>query len=170
MTVSYRLDLLTADGIREVPEQSLTGAWEELRALVERQDPLEGTIVVEVDGQAVLEVGDELWAAAQNLCFAGVSAVLSGERDCLLYRLTSSEGHLVLLPMGHLVRLFGDRFPTVTAPQAELLPDLFDCGLRLLDLYRRVGDDAAHQASYLEPFAEEARRRLEAAGLRKAAG
>jgi hypothetical protein len=164
MTVAFRLDLVTATDLLRVSEEALASGWDGYRALVERQDPLEGTIVVEVAGQPVLEVHDELWAAAQNLCFAGAGAAAADEH-CYLYRFTSSDSTVVVLPLASLVRLFGDTTPTLTAPKADLLPALFECGLRCIELYRRLGGDAVYQADYLTPFAEEARGRLREAGL-----
>jgi hypothetical protein len=165
MTVTFRLDLLTGSDPLEVSEDVLAAGWDGYRALVERQYPLEGIIVIEVAGQPVLEVHDELWAATQNLCFSAVSAVLGGERDCFLYRFTSSDGHIAVVALATLVRLFGDTTPTVTAAKAELLPALYATGVRCVELFRRLSGDHAHQADYLAPFAERAAQSLRQAGL-----
>jgi hypothetical protein len=53
----------------------------------------------------------------------------------------------------------------VTASQAVLLPELYECGVRCIELFRRIGGEIAYQAEHLEPFAQEARRRLDERGL-----
>lgn len=75
----------------------------------------------------------------------------------------SSDEHLVMLPKARLIRLIGDHTPTVTAPAAELLPALYECGTRFLRLLDQLGGPAQVLARYLRPFAEGAGGGAEAA-------
>jgi hypothetical protein len=144
-TVTFELQLITGAGVETVPEQALR---EEHRELLAHQDVIEGAIVLEHEGQPRLAFADELPAAVQNLCFDAVAAMAEGGRDCFLYRRTSFEGNLVLIPRGASVRLIGDDTPTFTAPMRDLLPELHACGVRVLDLLDRLDGGA----EYLRPF------------------
>jgi hypothetical protein len=154
--VTFTLHLLMGGDIAEVPEDVLGDHWDTYLPVLEQQDSLEGAIVVQAGDQSRLEVVDELWAAVQNLCFLSIVALLDEKRECYLYRFTSSDGHLVMIPLAHLVRLLGENKPVVTESMQALLPQLVDCGLRVLHLFNRLGGRAAEFADHLQPYAERA--------------
>jgi hypothetical protein len=162
VTVSFELQLFTGQDYECVTESALRDDFDSYRERLAEQDALEGAIVIEVPGQPRCAVEDELWAAAQNLCFSMVARVLEESADCLLYRRTSSEGYVVMIPAATTIRLIGDEIPAISAPRSELLPALHECGVRLIDLLERVGGPNAALAEHLRPFQARARAALAA--------
>jgi hypothetical protein len=155
--VTFQLQLVVAGDLLEIGEQELSG--DEHREAIESQDVLEGAIVIEVDGRR-FEAADELWAAVQNLCFRAVEELSSGHDGCWVYTATSSDSHVVILPIAKLLRLLSEEARAVTAPRDELLEALLDCGERFLDLLERLGESQEPFVRQLRPYAERARAAL----------
>jgi hypothetical protein len=162
-SVTFALQLLTGDDVEEVPERALEDSLDGHRELIERQDPIEAAVVIEATGQPRLEIVDALPAIAQNLCFSAVARLADQAGDCVAYRHWSDDDTLVLVPLGGprgAVRLIGEDTPTVTVRTEELLPALYDCGMRMLGLLERLGGDGPATAEFLRAAAERAREAL----------
>jgi hypothetical protein len=153
-TVTFEFHLITDAGLEAVAEHDL----DDHREAFARADPPEGALILEHDGEPRLELADDLSAAVKNACFDAVAALAEGSRDCVLYSRFNAEGNVVFIPRGSTVRIIGDETPTFTAPAEDLLPALYDCGLRVVALLERHPDGGAE---YLRPAAERARRALE---------
>jgi hypothetical protein len=148
-TVTFEFHLITDAGLETVAEHDL----DRHREAFARADPPEGALILEHDAEPRLELADDLWAAVKNVCFDAVAALAERSRDCVLYRRTNAEGNVVFIPRGSTVRIIGDETPTFTAPASELLPALYDCGMRVIGLL--------DEADALRPAAERARQALE---------
>jgi len=158
VTVTFELQLRVGDEWIDVGEEQLS--LEQHQEAIERQDVLEGSIVIEVAGQPRFEAGDELWAAVQNLCFRAVEELSAGDTACWVYTATSTDSHVVVLPMATQLRLLSEYSSPLTAPRESLLTELLACGERFLELLARLGDDQRPSAEQLRPYAERARTAL----------
>lgn len=158
--VSFEIDLLSGGGLVEIDEETLARKFDDYGDLLRRQKTLEGALLIEAQGQPPLRVQDELWAAAQNLCFVAVKRLLEDRRGCNMYRYTSSDGHVITIPMGYHVRIIGEHVGPATIEMRTLLPALFECGVRFTNLLERLGGDHGETAKHLQPFADAAREAL----------
>jgi hypothetical protein len=160
--VNFEVQLFTGQDYVCVAESALRDDFDSYRERLVEQEALEGAIVIEVPGQPRCAVEDELWAAAQNLCFSMVARALEASPECLLYRRTSSEGYVVMIPAATTIRLIGDEIPAISAPGSELLAALHECGVRVIDLLERIGGPNAALSEHLRPFEAHARAALAA--------
>ena len=158
VNVTFELHLRVGDEWLEVGETQLS--LEEHRQAIESQDVLEGTIDIDVAGQPGFQAGDELWAAVQNLCFRAVEEVGAGDDACWAYTATSSDSHVVILPMASQVRLLSEHARPITAPREELMVALLACGERFLELLERLGGAQRPLVEHLRPYAARARTAL----------
>lgn len=156
VNVTFQLYLRAGNAHVEVPEDALD---EHLEAL-ERQEVLEGALVIEAPGQPRLEVADELWAVVANLCFRCVEDLSTSDRECWVYTVTNADAHVVVLSMASQLRLLSEYGPVVTAPREPLLQALLACGERFMDLLERLGKPQREFTEELRPFAERARAAL----------
>lgn len=113
-----------------------------------------------------IEVNDDVEYVVQELCFLAIADLLNHKSVNISY--FTSHGYLKLEPEGELIHISGKYIPNAEFFSAELLPALYHCGLRYIDLLRRLIKDKPYYESYiarLETHAELARQALEKAGL-----
>ena len=159
-SATYELLLVTDSDLLEIPETRLGEEWEDLLPLIRSQAVLEAAVVLKVPGQPEGRVQDELWALAENLCFRAVCELAKSEAGNFVIKLTSTEDHVVLLPLANQLRIIGEDLEPITGPRAEMLPALFECGLRIYDLFIRLGEGQEAFLERLRPLTEDARRAL----------
>ena len=165
VNIAITLHLFAGNGIEEVPEEGRAADPSTYQELLERQDVVEGSVEIQSEGQPTVELVDELWAAAFNLGFRCVTAMLRGTEETYLYRFTSSDGHIVAIRHGSWVRLVGEDIPAASYPSSSLLPALYEFGMRVVRVLEHAGEKAVGQVAYLTPVADEARDALLEAGL-----
>ena len=162
----FEVGIVVGDDLMELDEAELASRPDHGRAALGELEALEGALIIEVPGQPVIRVDDDLSAAVQHLCLACAPALLSEQPKSYVYRYTTTDGHVVMIPLGNLVRLVGEHIPTATAATHTLLPALFACGLRYLQLLDRIGGEHARwSAERLRPLADDARASLRQHGL-----
>ncbi|MEU0883369.1 hypothetical protein ABZ345_32585 [Lentzea sp. NPDC005914] len=133
-SVTFRVDLVVSGEPVTLSETELS---EEHAAELARE--CVGAIVIDT-GDNTLEVADDLTAAVFNLCLRGPAALLDDPHGHFLYRASLATRHVVMIPLGDAVRVFGEQTPVANADRAVLLPALFRCGQRLIELLDRTGD------------------------------
>ncbi len=161
--VHFRVDLVldgTLTRLEDPDLGSLTAAQREAMA-----EEIDGAVIIDADPP--LEVADDLTAVANDLCFAGPQAVLADPYGCYLYRATQATRHTVMIPLATQIRIFGEQTPVVTADIDQLLPELYRCGMRIIDLLERAGEptEAAVTLDDLRAAAHQLRTRLSARGV-----
>lgn len=117
---------------------------------------LEGALSINADGQAPVQVFDELWAAVMNLCFVGPAALLENECSAYRYRLTSSAEELVVTVVGSQVRLTGLDDADLVCDRTALFAALRGCGERFLRLLLALRGPQDDTYRHLEPLAARA--------------
>jgi len=135
---------------------TLNQRWDEaaleshLDELVTLDDPIEGAVAI---GQAV--VIDALTSAVLRLCFQCIDALLvplgayhySYEAENVSALLETSDD-------GATIAVSGSGLPSQTLPSRELLPALYACGVRYIELLERL--EARGRPSYDLPQLHEA--------------
>jgi hypothetical protein len=142
-------------------EAEIASEFHNLRATLLQTEVLEGGIIIRSSDATEVQIEDELEAAIQNVCFVSIPKLVAGEH--VVVRYFSYYGYLRFDPEGDNVLISGDFVPTVRVLRAELIPALFHCGRRFVELYRRfAATDSSHEANirHLEAQAEIAQRAL----------
>lgn len=169
--VHFEIHRVVGSEVEELDEDELAARLAEdpelLPALVELE-PLEGAIVIE--GAAVV---DDLASAVQRLCFEAVVALIApGATYGYRYFTANQEAQLTATESS--ITLRGDDCPTREIPRQDLLPALFSCGHRYLELLTRLGEGgrttSTVELAHLRGFAERARAALAEAGLIRSYG
>lgn len=125
---------------------------------------LDGAITIRSGMEVAIE--DELPPLVQNLCFRALPALLAGEAVSLRY--FSMPGEFRLHPTGDVVRISGDLIEEVSLNRRELIPALYECGVRFIGALRHLGGEDPRTAGVvqnLEADAEATRRALTIAGI-----
>jgi hypothetical protein len=121
---------------RQISEMDLRSAPPALLAEIQEFKPLYGRIRVSHSG-AEFDVEDELWALIMSVCFRSIPELIAYRSVTIRYY--SYNGYLRLDPEGGVIRISGDNIATVVLSEQELLPALFACGKRFLELSGRLG-------------------------------
>ncbi len=124
-----------------------------------------GAVTIETSGQKKIEIWDELYPIIYVVCFNSINhLIMNRNEECLLYKYSSSDARLVLLPLESHVRIFGeaDDVPSGLFEKNELVRAFYNCGQRYLSLLRRLEEKKVAHFYYaeLEIVAEEARKVL----------
>ncbi|GAA4924002.1 hypothetical protein LX16_5354 [Stackebrandtia albiflava] len=141
-TVTFALSL--PGDTRSLPEAELGDASARIDEDVDFEN-VDGALTV-ATGAAELVVEDELSAAVSGLCFEAVTRLLDTPELPYAYRCAYQTAHVVLVPMMDTIRLFGEGTPVVDAPRRELLPAMYDCGMRYVRFLSGRDD---HWAGYV---------------------
>lgn len=163
LTVYFVVDIPGDEQIYSVDELLLADKLNEYQDNLRDMEYREGSLVFRAENGDLVSIVDDLDAMVQNLCFDCISVLLDERRECFLYRGMSSPCHIVVIPVGPLMLIIGDEIVTIRGTQQALLPALFHCGLRYLDLLKKLGLDEHIQ--YLQGFAEQARAALVSHGF-----
>src|SRR5215831_3721634 len=135
---------------------TLNQRWDEaaleshLDELVTLDDPIEGAVVI---GQA--EILDALFSAVLRLCFQSSDALLV-PRGAYHYGYEAENVSALLETSddGATITVSGFGLPTQALPARELLPALYACGVRHIELLERL--EARGRPSYDLPQLREA--------------
>lgn len=127
---------------------TLSQLWDEvaieahLDEIVTLDDPIEGAVVI---GQA--EIVDALTSAVLRLCFQCSDALLvpSGAYH-YKYEAENVSANLQTSDDGTTITVSGFGLPTQALPARELLPALYACGVRYIELLERL--EARGRPSY----------------------
>jgi hypothetical protein len=127
---------------------TLSQLWDEaaieahLDELVTLDDPIEGAVVI---GQA--EILDALFSAVLRLCFQCTDALLvpSGAYH-YRYEAENLSANLQTSDDGTTIAVSGFGLPSQALPARELLPALYACGVRHIELLERL--EALGRPSY----------------------
>lgn len=127
---------------------TLSQLWDEaaieahLDELITLDDPIEGAVVI---GQA--EILDALFSAVLRLCFQCSDALLvpSGAYH-YRYEAENVSANLQTSDDGTTIAVSGFGLPTQALPARELLPALYACGVRFIELLERL--EARGRPSY----------------------
>lgn len=127
---------------------TLSQLWDEaaieahLDEIVMLDDPIEGAVVI---GQA--EIVDALTSAVLRLCFQCCDALLvpSGAYH-YRYEAENVSANLQTSDDGTTITVSGFGLPTQALPAGELLPALYACGVRYIQLLERL--EARGRPSY----------------------
>jgi hypothetical protein len=127
---------------------TLSQLWDEaaieahLDEIVTLDDPIEGAVVI---GQA--EIVDALTSAVLRLCFQCSDALLvpSGAYH-YRYEAENVSANLQTSDDGTTITVSGFGLPTQALPARELLPALYACGVRYIELLERL--EARGRPSY----------------------
>jgi hypothetical protein len=135
---------------------TLSQLWDEvaieahLDEIVTLDDPIEGAVVI---GQA--EIVDALTSAVLRLCFQCSDALLvpSGAYH-YRYEAENVSANLQTSDDGTTITVSGFGLPTQALPARELLPALYACGVRYIELLERL--EARGRPSYTRSLHEAA--------------
>jgi hypothetical protein len=164
MTTTVTFTLSLPGDTEPLPEAELKEASGRIDAELDFEN-VDGAVVITAGDQA-LEVEDELSATISGLCFGGVASLLDEPDRPFLHRFAYQTAHIVMIPMMDSVRIFGEQTPVVTVDRDNLLPALYDCGLRYVKFLESHTDHwAGYAAETLRSRAELTRRALTAHGL-----
>jgi hypothetical protein len=124
-----------------------------------------GAVTIKAPGQKKIKIWDELYPIIYVVCFSSINhLIMNRNEECLLYKYSSSDARLVLLPSESHVRIFGeaDDVPSGLFEKDELVGAFYHCGQRYLNLLRRLEEKQVAHFYYadLEIVAEEARKVL----------
>jgi hypothetical protein len=119
---------------------TLSQLWDEaaieahLDEIVTLDDPIEGAVVI---GQA--EIVDALTSAVLRLCFQCIDALLV-PRGAYHYSYEAENVSALLETSddGATIAVSGSGLPSQTLPSRELLPALYACGVRYIQLLERL--------------------------------
>jgi len=114
--------------------------------LLRELDGLDGVLHLTHEGQPDVEVRDELSAVVHRICLTAPVDLLGGS-PVFLYRYASWSSHLVVVPYGSRVRMFGEHIPRAVWPAAELWAATVALGARYANLLDRLhGAQSGHAA------------------------
>jgi hypothetical protein len=127
---------------------TLSQRWDEaaievhLDELVTLDDPIEGAVAI---GEA--EIVDALFSAVLRLCFQCAEALIApGGAYHYRYEAENLSAHLQTSDDGTTIAVSGFGLPSQELPARELLPALYACGVRHIELLERL--EARGRASY----------------------
>ncbi|MBN2736308.1 MAG: hypothetical protein JXR70_04960 [Spirochaetales bacterium] len=135
MKVEFMIDFLDEKyNLIELKENELASNMDRLRNFLEKQDELEGSLVLIKSGQTPALIHDAMWFSAINLCFKFVINSLIEPLDCLKHNYFVQSNYIVITRSEQFIQILGDDedFPAVTYPEKELLPALYQCGCRII--------------------------------------
>jgi hypothetical protein len=155
--VCFEMYQISGDDSVALTEDSPLGDFNNIRKSLLDNSAIDGAVRIEIQGYPPVEVLDELPPLVRNLCFESVPMLLQRKCKCYLYTYLSSADHLVMVPMANSVRIFGEFGLYVTDSLKNLLPELYKCGERFIDLLRKLDGDENAMVKYLQPFALAAR-------------
>lgn len=150
---------------RRLTEKEINAQFDTYRSELLANDQYYGAILISSPGQPDVVVDDEVWATVQNLCFLSTPDLIAGKSVSVPYFRYGSE--LSVNVEGNEVVISGEFVPIGRFALQELLPALYDCGLRYIQFLRRLGEYSSYYEptiKYLEEQAEVALQALEAAG------
>lgn len=139
--VTFALDLAGETEARTLDEAALADPRHALADEIDAEN-VDGALTIDTEGKRLV-LADELSTAVINLCFDGVSQILSQPARPYLYRFAHGCFHVVMIPLVDSVRIFGEETAVVTCRQADLLPKLYQCGLRYVAFLESLGGDQA---------------------------
>ncbi len=119
-----------------VGEDEIRERFAALRPALVGNEDFEGAVLIEAAPQPTVRYQGFLEAAAQNLCFRAVAELAAGRRVAVKYGFY--PGELRLTPEGGTTVLSGDFAPAIRVPTEDLVPALYECGVRFLELFRRL--------------------------------
>lgn len=161
--VFFNIAIISNNELQELSEDFLTKNLHYLCELVQKQKGLiEGAIVIEfTDGNSVF-INDDLSCLIQNLCFKSVSTLTHEKDASYMYRYMCCDLHVAMISMDKLIRVFSDDqdIKPFTCEKDLLLKELFQCGIRFLDLMSHLGNDSQNLVNHLVSFAREAENKL----------
>lgn len=135
---------------------TLSQRWDEAASeahfdeLVTLDDPIEGAVAI---GEA--EIVDALFSAVLRLCFQSAEALLvPGGAYHYRYEAENLSAQLQTSDDGATIAVSGFGLPSQTLPARELLPALYACGVRHIELLERLA--ARGRPSYDLPQLHEA--------------
>ncbi|HYJ37954.1 MAG TPA: hypothetical protein VEV87_05035 [Chitinophagaceae bacterium] len=160
ITVTFEIYLNKNNETLNLTEAMLFSELEKYKESVLQREVVDGAIVITATEQEKLIVSDELWAAVQNLCFESIPVILDEKRETFLYRYTSYDGHLIMIPLGNMIRFTGENIPMITVPSKELFPALYECGKRFISFLSKLEGVESEMVKYLGPFKESAKNSL----------
>ncbi len=147
---------------RCVAEDEIQSQFNTYREALLKNTQYYGAIIIRSDRGPDLVIDDEVWATVQNLCFLAAPDLIAGRVVEVPYFRYGSA--LILSPHGEDVVFSGEFIPTVSLPIKEVLPPLYQCGLRYTNLLRRLGEyepNSSVMANNLLAQSEVARRAIE---------
>lgn len=120
-----------------------------------------GKVLMSTDAVSPVAPEDDLSALVKNLCFRGVTQLVS-QRHAVV-ALTDTYGYVRLDLEADMVRVSGDHLPDVRFLAQPLLAGLVDCGKRLQEWLPglRLEGDVAYIVRRLDEHHREARHALE---------
>jgi hypothetical protein len=113
-----------------------------------------------------IEIEDELEYLVDELCFRHITDLIA--HHCVMIEFWSYPGHIQLDAKEVYTHISGDYIPNIKAAlSAELLPALYNCGKRYIQLLKRLVRDKAdyENIARLETHAKVARQALEDARM-----
>ena len=140
LTVRYTIHFIENDCI-EIDEEEISENFEIYKHKLQKNKDLEGMITIAESGKEDIEVTEEFWYIALNLCFNPIIELFNDNTRCYLFQHYSSDDVIVFIPMGKYLRLFGDDIEGVSYDKTSLLVELFNCGQRLIALLEKAGTD-----------------------------
>ncbi|MBD2504566.1 hypothetical protein [Anabaena azotica] len=155
---------LVDNDLIELSEQDIESHFEQYSSCLHETETIEGAVAIILPNNKEVIIRDELWVIVQNFCFNSILSLLREKKECFIYHYFSSYGQIVLIPSTDFVRIMGDEVPTESFTTSELLPALYYCGERFINLLRKLQAAGRNDAAieHLESFAKEALQVLQA--------
>lgn len=155
---------LVDNDLIELSEQDIKSNFEKYSSSLCETETIEGAVAIIAPNKKEVIIRDELWVIAQNFCFNSILSLLREKKESFIYHYFSSYGQVVLIPSTDFVRIMGDEVPIESFTTTELLPALYRCGERFINLLRKL-QQVGHTdpaVEHLEPLAQEALQVLQA--------
>ncbi|WGV28009.1 hypothetical protein [Halotia branconii] len=161
--VNFCLYLVDNDLI-ELNEQEIESSFDKYSSYLRDTQSIDGAILIKSHDKKDVIIQDELWVIAQNFCFSSILDLLQKQKECFVYHYFSSYGQIVLISLTDCIRVMGDAIPIESFTTSELLPALYRCGERILNLLHKLQEAGCVDiyTESLEALAKEALQVLQA--------
>ncbi len=158
--VEFEIHVIENNNLVIIQEADLLNNFEAHLETLRQANVLEGAINIIDDDIVKISVTDELWYAINNFCFLSIHSVSEGHEACFLYKFFSSDDHVVFIPIANLIRIFGEHQSPLTVFKNDILPKLFNCGGRFIEMLERAGITSSINLQAMLSFMEKARHAL----------
>ncbi|MBD2245323.1 hypothetical protein [Nostoc sp. FACHB-888] len=143
----------------ELNEQDIKSDFKRYSSFFHDAETIDGAILIKSPDKNEVIIQDELWVIVQNFCFTSTLNLLRAQKECFIYHYFSSYGQIILIPSAEFIRIMGDAVPIESFTASELLPALYHCGERVINLLRKLQQAGCVNidvnVEYLEALAKE---------------